>query len=121
MHYEVAGKGRLLELTVGDGITKEEVLESWRAIAAHSVYPQAVAGLVIFTRDMKWHLSAREMTELGRAVMTRLKPLHWAFVAPDALTFGMTRMFATQAEGGGTYQIFDNEPAARKWLQSIVL
>jgi len=29
-------------------------------------------------------------------------------------------MFATQAEGGGTYQIFDNEPAARKWLRTVL-
>lgn len=121
MHYHVAGKGQLLEVTVEDGLTKEDVLEAWGAIAAHPVYPQAVAGLVIFGRGMKWHLSASEVADLGTEVTRRLKPLHWAFVAPDALTFGMTRMFAAQAEGEGTYQTFDNEAAAREWLQSVAV
>ena len=120
MHYHVAGKGRLLEVTVEDGLTKEEVLEAWKAIAAHPVYADAEAGLVIFGRGLKWHLSGQEMSELGHEVTRLLKPLRWAFVAPDALTFGMTRMFAAQAEGEGTYHTFDNEAAARKWLQSMM-
>jgi len=119
MHYHVSGKGHLLEITVDDGVTKQEVLKSWQAIAAHPAYPQAVAGLVIFAKDMKWNLSGQEMSELGREV-SRLKPLYWAFVAPEPLSYGMSRMFATQAEGGGTYQIFDNEPAARKWLRTVL-
>ncbi|WP_131989885.1 hypothetical protein [Chthoniobacter flavus] len=119
MHYHVSGKGRLLEITVDDGVTKQDVLASWRAIAAHPAYAKAVAGLVIFSKDMKWELSGHEMSELGHEV-SRLKPLHWAFVAPEPLSYGMSRMFATQAEGGGTYQIFDNEPTARKWLRTVL-
>ena len=120
MHCHVAGKGLLLEVTVRDALTKHEVLEAWEKIAAHPVYEQAVAGLVIFGPEMSWNLSANEMADLGREVVRRLKPLHWAFVAPDALTFGMTRMFASRAEGEGKYQTFDSEVAARHWLQSVV-
>ena len=107
-----------MEVSVEGGLTKEDVLAVWEAIMAHPVYEQAVAGLVFFDREMKWHLSANEMGELGREVL-KLKPLHWAFIAPDALSFGMTRMFSAQAEGEGTYHTFDSEVAARKWLQSV--
>ena len=107
-----------MEITVGDGLTKGDVLKSWDAIASHPAYPNATGGLVIFGRDTKWHVSGSEVSELGRQVR-KLKPLHWAFVAPDPLSFGMARMFASQAEGGGVYQTFHNEGAARKWLNSV--
>lgn len=117
MHYHVTGERQLLEITVSDGLTKEEVFDSWAAIAAHSIYRQATGALVIFSRDVKWQVSGQEMSQLGREVR-RLKPLHWAFVTYDPLSYGMTRMFAAMAEGGGTYRTFDNEAEARKWLRS---
>lgn len=117
MHYHVSGEHQLLEITVGDGLTKEEVFHSWDAIAAHPIYPQATAGLVLFGRDMKWDVTGREMSEMSRRVQ-RLKPLKWAFVTRDPLSYGMTRMFGALAEGGGTYRTFDNEAEARKWLRA---
>jgi hypothetical protein len=118
MQYSVAGNDHLLEVIVHDGLTKDNILAIWDAIEAHPVYKEATAGLVLFGRDMQWHISGREMSELSKEVR-KLKPLHWAFVAHDPLSYGMTRMFAAQAEGDGVYQTFDNEAAARDWLKTF--
>ncbi|HEY3901132.1 MAG TPA: STAS/SEC14 domain-containing protein [Chthoniobacter sp.] len=119
MYYTLSGEGQLLEITVGDGLTKKQILEVWDAIEAHPIYHQAVAGLVVFGRDTTWTVSGSDMAELGRTVR-RLRPLHWAFVAQDPLSFGMTRMFASHAEGDGEYQTFDSENSAREWLQGFL-
>jgi hypothetical protein len=118
MQYSVAGKDQLLEISVQEGLTKADILAIWDAIKAHPVYKHATAGLVLFDENTRWNLSGREISELSREVR-RLKPLHWAFVAPDPLSYGMTRMFSAQAEGEGIYQTFDDEAAARDWLNTF--
>jgi hypothetical protein len=119
MNLTLSGEGQLLEIKVGDGLTKKEILEAWDAIEAHPIYAQAVAGLVIFGRDTKWTVSGSDIAELGRTVR-RLRPLRWAFVAQDPLSFGMTRMFSAHAEGEGEYQTFDSEDSAREWLKGFL-
>jgi hypothetical protein len=66
---------------------------------------------------MSWDLTQEEARRLGADVQ-RLRPLRWAIVSPDLLSFGMSRMLATLAEGAGTYHIFDCEETARKWLSA---
>jgi hypothetical protein len=119
MNYTLTGEGQLLEIKVSDGLTKKQILEVWDAIEAHPIYAQAAAGLVIFDRETKWTVSGQDIAELGRTVR-RLRPLRWAFVALDPLSFGMTRMFSSHAEGDGEYQTFDSEDSAREWLNGFL-
>lgn len=116
MDYSIYGSGQLLEVRVSGEITRSEIHECWRGLEACENYAGAVAGLVVFERHPSWRLTGEEITTVAREVV-RLRPLKWALVCNDLLSFGMCRMFSAFAEGEGTYDVFSTEETARDWLR----
>jgi hypothetical protein len=120
MHYSLSGEGRLLKVQVADRLTKAEILDLWDRIEAHPAYLTAAAGLVRLAYRIKWDLTGEDITDLAKMVI-KLRPLPWAFVAQDPLSFGMIRMFAGHARGEGKYCPFDSEDSGREWLRPFLL
>jgi len=117
MHYSIGGEGKLLKIELGDGLTKEKILALWDAVENSPLYPEATSVLVTFAPIVKWHVSNVEMLSLAKRAQ-RFKPMRWAIVATDAMSFGMSRMFASQVEDESTYFVCSDVKTARDWLRS---
>jgi hypothetical protein len=117
MIYSISAKGRLLEVRVSGQITRAEIYKCWDKLELHPNYQEATAGMVVFEDSPDWKVTGTEIAMVGKDV-ARLRPLKWAMVCNDPLSFGMSRMFATFAEGHGTYDVFSTEETARDWLES---
>lgn len=115
MNFSVGGAGRLLMVEIGDGLTKAHILTLWDAVQSHPVYAEATSVLVLLKPGVQWRISNLELMDLAR-LNRRFKPMRWAIVAPDPLSFGMSRMFATQVDDESAFYVCSTEKAAREWL-----
>jgi hypothetical protein len=118
MPISLTGNGQVFQIHASESITKAEVLNLWDDIERHPIYPQATAALTYIPSQIQWKISGDEISDLARKI-PRLKPMRWALVTGDALSFGMVRMFALQAQGDGIYEPFKDEASARDWLEKI--
>lgn len=107
----LAEKNGVLEITLGGTVTKNEILELWQLLVAYAHFP----GALVRARECTWETPAAAIQELAWKA-ERLPPIRWAFIADDAVSFGMFRMFSTLAEKKGIFQVFRTEESARAWL-----
>jgi hypothetical protein len=119
MRYSLSSEDRLLKVQVEDTLTKRDILDLWEAIEAYPPYQTAAAGLVHLGYRLKWDISGDEIADLAKRAV-RLRPIPYAFVVRDAVSFGMVRMFAAYAQGGGTYYPFEIEDSGREWLRPFL-
>ncbi|EDY18409.1 hypothetical protein CfE428DRAFT_4193 [Chthoniobacter flavus Ellin428] len=114
MHYSIGNEGLILLIQVQGGLSKPEILACWEAIKAHPEYPRATGALVLFDA-VWWETSGDELGDLAKRA-DELRPIRWAFVTDEDLSYGMVRRFATQVEGADRFAVFRDEDIARKWL-----
>lgn len=116
--YHIDGERRLVTSTAWDLVTGAEILEHRRQLSADPRFRRSFFQLVDLTRVTGVALDYKAVEELSRDHIFSRKSRR-AFVAPNLLAYGMSRMFITlrQLTGGvEQMEIFKNRDHALRWL-----
>jgi hypothetical protein len=118
-NYLIDEDRRLVITTAWDTLTGADILEHRRKLKSDPRFRRSSSQLVDLTHLTSVALDYKAVEELSREHVFSRKSRR-AFVAPNLLAYGMSRMFiAIRALTGGTerMEVFKNRKEALRWLR----
>jgi hypothetical protein len=112
--YSFAQRGPNFEIRSIGRLTKAEVLAFWDIMEKQPGYAEA-SGMIVVLHALWWEMTKEEVEELA-AMGERFRPVRWAFITHEDLSFGLVEAFTTALCGLATMRVFKEESEALAWL-----
>jgi hypothetical protein len=114
--YSFAQRGPYFEIRAIGRLTKAEVLDFWDVMERQPGYAEA-RGMIVVLHALWWEMNKQEVEELA-TMGERFRPVRWAFITQEDLSFGLVEAFTSALRGPAMMRVFKDESEAVAWLSA---